>query len=803
MPTSMPSSTPPERHAKESGARLASQNYGIGQPVRRLEDSRLLRGQGRYTDDVNLPGQAYLAMVRSPYAHGILRDVDTQEARAMPGVLGIYTAADLDPETYGTIESRLPIKQRDGSAALSTKRPILAQGKVRFAGDPVAFVVATSASAARDAAEAVILDIMPLPAIVDAQAASQPGAPELYDDIPGNVVLDYHTGDSAKVAEAFAKAAHVVRLDMDNTRLVVAAMEPRSALAAFDAKSGRYTLHIPTQGVIGARNLITKDLLRVDPDKVHVISGDVGGSFGMKMGNYPEYGCALHAARVLGRPIKWTDERSSSFLSDHQGRASNFTGELALDARGKILALRLTGFGNMGAYLATFGLISPTIGTDKNAASVYATPQIELDVKCVLTNTTFVSAYRGAGRPEGNFFIERLLDAAAREMNIDPTDIRRRNFIKPSQMPFKAASGFTYDSGNFPALFERALELADYKGFAKRKRESRKKGLLRGIAVGAYLEVTAGNIPELGKIRFNDDDTVTFLTGSFDFGQGHRTAYLQVLSEKLGIPMDRLRLDQNDSDSVQRGGGSGGSRSLMASGAALVEASDQVIDKGKIAAAHMLESATDDIEFRNGRFAIAGTDRAIGIVELARRIRQSAKLPDGVPDTLDVDHMMAGVPSTFPNGAQVAEVEIDPDTGETKVVSYVGVNDFGTIVNPLIVAGQVHGGIVQGLGQALMERAIYNEEGQLITGSFMDYALPRAADVPPIQLESMPSPTATNPLGVKGCGEAGCAAGLPTIVNAVIAALADDGIHHLDMPLTPEKIWAAIVEARAARKTSA
>jgi len=771
---------------------LAAQTYAIGQPARRLEDARLVRGQGRFTDDVNRPDQAYLVMVRSNHAHGTIRAIDVAAAQSRPGVLGVFTQKDLSETLYGRIECRLPFKNADGSPLRTTHRTVLADQKVRFVGDPLAFVVATSLADARAAAEDVVVDIEPLPALAEPRAALQPGAPLIYDDIPGNLALDYHLGETDKVAAAFAGAAHITTLDIAIPRLVVGAIEPRAALGEYDAAQDRYLLHIPTQGVVAARTLLTKDLLRVPPEQVRILSGDVGGSFGMKMGNYPEYACVLHAARTLRRPIKWTDTRSTSFLSDHHGRASHYRGELALDTRGRILALRITGTGDMGAYLAAFGPLPASSGTTRNLASVYATPLIESSVQCALTNTTIVSAYRGAGRPEGNFLIERLLDAAAFDLGISPVAIRRRNFIKPKQIPYRAASGMTYDSGNFPALFERALEMADYKNFAARRRAARSRGFLRGIGVGAYLEITAGNIPELGKIVFNDDDTITFLTGSLDFGQGHRTAFLQVMSARLGVPIEKLRLDQNDSDALGRGGSSGGSRSLMVSGAAMIAAIDQVIDKGKSAAAHWLEAAVDDIAFADGRFAIAGTDRGIGLIELAKLLKNAGPMPDDVPPSLDVDQMHEGVPSTFPNGAQVAEVEIDIETGAVAVVSYFGVNDFGTIVNPMIVAGQVQGGVIQGLGEALMEQAVYDADGQLLTGSFLDYALPRAKDAPTMVLDSMPSPTASNPLGVKGAGEAGCAGGLPSVVNAVIHALSEYGIRHIDMPLNSEKIWRAM-----------
>lgn len=786
-------------HPNSAEAALAGQNFAIGQPVRRLEDSRLVRGGGRYTDDMSLPDQAYLVMVRSSHAHGAIRAIRTEAAHAMPGVLAVLTQDDFPDADWARLECRLPLKNADGSPLRTTHRTVLARDKVRFVGDPVAAIVATSLAAARDAADAVEIDIDPLPALTSAEAALAPGAPVIDDDVPGNLVLDFQYGDSEKVAAAFAKAAHVTRLDLDNQRLVVAALEPRAALGEYDARSGRYTLRIPTQGVITARTILTKDFLRVPPEQVRVISEDVGGSFGMKQASSPEYACVLHAAKLLKRPVKWTDERSTSFVSDTHGRASRYRGELALDDKGHILALRLTGTADMGAYVSTFGPLPASAGTVRNAASVYTTPLIEGAIKCALTNATPVSAYRGAGRPEGNFVIERLLDAAAREMGIDPATIRRRNFIKPSQMPYASANGMTYDSGDFPALFARALELGDYKGFAARKKAARRRGRLRGIAVGAYLELTAGNIPESGQIRFNDDGTVTYLTGSFDFGQGHRTTFLQVLSDRLGVPIDRLRILATDSDEVGRGGGSGGSRSLMASGAAMVAAVAQLIEKGKRAAAHMLEAAPEDIEFRGGAFVIAGTDRSIGIIELARRLKSASTLPDDVPRSLDVDCLHDGVPSTFPNGAQVVEVEIDPETGRAEVVAYTVVNDFGTIVNPMIVAGQVHGGVAQGLGQALMEGVAYDAGGQLLTGSFQDYALPRAADMPTMALDSFPVPAATNPLGVKGCGEAGCASALPSVVNAAMDALAEYGIRHIDMPLNAEKIWRAIRDSGAGR----
>lgn len=767
---------------------IALQKFGVGQPVRRKEDDTLVRGHGRYTDDFQLPGQAYAWIVRSTHAHGLIRSIDTGAARTMPGVLGVWTGADLidyEPYTCG-----LPLKNRDGSPLHQTNRVPLMTDKVRFVGDPVAFVVAETLAQARDAAEAVVVDIDPLPAVTGAEDAAKPGAPQLYDHIANNVALDYHFGDSAAINAAFAAAAHVTKLDIVNTRVAVVPMEPRSALASFDKKTERFTIQMPTQGVAGSHTNLAKNL-KQPKDKVRVLTANVGGSFGMKNVNYPEYTCILHAAKALGRPVKWTDERSTSFLSDSHGRAQNIHGELALDKDGHFLAVRLSGYGNLGAYITGVSPSPLSLNTGKNLASVYRTPLLGVDIKCVLTNTTLMGAYRGAGRPEANYFMERLIDRAADEMKIDRLALRKRNFIKSAQMPFKASSGVTYDSGDFHGVFAKALEIADHAGFAKRKRESRKQGLLRGIAIGSYLEVTAPPSPELGKIVFEEDGGVRLITGTLDYGQGHATPFAQVLSAQLGVPFESVRLQQDDSDVVHTGSGTGGSRSITASGVAIVEASAKIIEKGKIAAAHLLEASEADIEFANGHFTIAGTDRSINIVDLARQLRDSG-VPDGVPASLDVDHTASDIPSTFPNGCHVAEVEIDPDTGVVRIVRYTGVNDFGTIVNPMIVAGQLHGGVAQGIGQALMEAVSYDDNGQPITGSFMDYAMPRASDIPNMAVGDHPSPAKSNPLGTKGCGEAGCAGSLSTVVNAVIDALSDLGVDHIDMPLTPERVWRAI-----------
>ena len=778
-------------------AALSLTKFGVGQPVPRSEDPTLVRGEGRYTDDVSRPGQAYAVMVRSRDAHGVIRSIDTAAAKAMPGVLAVYTATDL--AGYGPLKCNLPLKSRDGSPIRYTPRPALAADKMRYVGDPVACVIAATVAQAKDAAEAVALAIEPLAAVLTSAEAVKPGAPLVFDAVPNNIALDYHYGDAAKVADAFAKAKHVTRLKTSNQRMIVNAMEPRAAIGEFDPATGKWTLYSTSQGVFGMKTTLM-DILGAPADKVRVITGQVGGSFGMKAAVYPEYICILHGARALGRPVKWTDERSGSFVSDHHGRAQDMLIEIAFDENAHILALRETGYGNMGGYLAQFGPLLATGNQVKNIASIYRTPLLEVSVKCVFTNTVFVSAYRGAGRPEGNYYVERALDLAASELGIDRIDLRKRNMIRKSDLPFNAASGVTYDCGDFLGVLKQALEMADYAGFKRRKRESKKRRLLRGFGVGCYLEVTAGDGKELGAIHFESDGGVTIIAGTMDFGMGHATTYAQILSDQLGIAFERIRTVEGDSDRMSFGGGSGGSKSVMFAGTALVESAKLVIDKGKQIASHVLEASVSDIEFRAGRFVIAGTDRSIGLLDLAAKLRGGLKLPDGMPASLDVDHVGSKpVPSAFPNGCHIAKVEIDPDTGAVQVVKYSAVNDLGTIVNPLLVEGQIQGGVMQGLGQALLEHAVYDSDGQLVTGSFMDYAMPRAHDAPMIEVASHPVPTKSNPLGAKGCGEAGTSGGLPAVANAVIDALSEYGIRHLEMPMTPSRIWQAIQDSQRSR----
>ncbi len=774
---------------------LAPGRSALGQPVSRLEDPVLLRGEGRYTDDMNLPGQAHGVVVRSRVAHGVLNGIDVAAARAMPGVLAVVTAADLIAAGIKPMNANVIGKNHDDRPIPKPVQMALATAKVRYVGEPIAFVVAETIQQAKDAAEAVMPDIDALPAVTTAEEAVKPGAPQLYDEAPGNVILDFKFGDHAAVEAAFAKAAHVTRMKIANSRIVVAAMEPRAALAEWDAADGRYILRVGCQGVFGLRNNL-RGVMGVAAEQLRILTGNVGGSFGMKAQAYPEYVCALFAAKALGRPVKWVDERSDSFLSDSHGRSHEHTQELALDAEGNFLAIRVTGYGNIGAVLSNSTTQPPTMNIVKNVIGVYRTPALSVQVQCVVTNTTPVGAYRGAGRPEGNYYMERLIETAAREMGKDPIELRRRNHILPGMMPYKAPSSMEYDSGDFPTILDRALHAADWDGFAARRAESRARGRLRGRGIGQYLEVTAPANNEMGGIRFEEDGSVTIVSGTLDYGQGHWTAFAQVLVDKLGVPFERVRLVQGDSDQMLAGGGTGGSRSAMNGGNAIAVSSDEVIAKGTKIAAHVLEAAAADIEFSRGRFSIAGTDRGIGIMELAEKLRAGLTLPEGGPATLDVAMVVPGVPSAFPNGCHIAEVEVDPETGVVEVVKYSTVNDFGTLLNPLLVEGQAHGGIVQGIGQALGEAMVYSEDGQLLSGSYMDYHLPHAADVPGFGFISHPVPAKTNGLGAKGCGEAGCAGALPSVMNALVDALSEYGITHVDMPATPQKVWDLIQAAR-------
>jgi len=769
--------------------------FGIGQPVPRTEDPVLVRGEGRFTDDLNADGQIHLAIVRSPVAHGVLRKVDVSPALGLEGVVGAWTGADLKAAGYTWTASALPFRNRDGTPFRQTNRFPLAVDRVRFAGEPVAVIAAETAALARDAAEAVEVDIDILPAIVDVEAAAAPDAPQLHDEVPGNLVLDFHHGDEAATREAFAKAAHVARVTVDDPRVVINPLELRACLALHDAATGHFTLHTPSQGVYGLKGGIAQ-VMGIEPDLVTVRTGHVGGSFGMRIHPFPEQIAALHAARELGRPVKWLEERTPSFLSDNHGRATRYHAELAVDAEGRFLALRIDGFGDMGAWLTPVGMMPATRNIVINACSMYRLPCLEVSVRCLVTNKSPVGAYRGAGRQAGNYITERLVDEMARVCGIDRVTLRRINQIRPDELPYTAQSGMTYDAGDFTALMDEALRAADAADFEARRAEAKTRGRLRGLGIGCYLEATAAATKEMGGVRFEADGTVTFITGTLDYGQGHTTTFAQILGSRLGIPFDRIRLLQGDSDSLLFGGGTGGSRSVIASGTAALKASEEVIERGRQLAGHVLEADAGDIEFAAGRFTVVGTDRGISLLDLAEAVRD-ADLPPDVPPTLDVSLVTEEAGVAFPNGCHVTELEIDPDTGVVEVVRYTMVNDIGTVINPLLLEGQCHGGVVQGIGQALMERTVYDEDGQLLSGSFVDYAMPRADDVPMFEVLHRPTPATTNPLGAKGVGESGCAGSITSVMNALMDALAPAGVRHIDMPATPEIVWRAIAEARA------
>ena len=764
--------------------------FGIGQPVPRTDDPKLLTGRGMYTDDHSIDGQCHAFFVRSPIAHGRIAALDTAEAVAAPGVLTICTGEDLRRDGVRDIPCSVAIKNRDGSEANVPSRPALAVGQVKYTGDPVAMVVAETLEQARDAAERIVLEIEARPAVSDAVTAAQDGASPVWNDTSDNICLDFHLGDEDAVRRAFADAAHITRLTLTNTKISVSAMEPRSAVAEYG--NHRFTLTVGTQGVTGYRNAMA-NIFGVDSDKMQVVSREVGGSFGMKGATYNESVALLYAARRLSRPVKWTADRSESFLSDHPGRASTLDLELGLDADGNFLGLRVDGVGDLGAYVTAMGALPATTVTSRNIISVYKTPTISYNVRCMFTNTVPTGPYRGAGRPESKFFLERLIDRAAAETGRDRIELRRRNMITPDMMPHETPVGLTYDSGEFEALMDEALERADYAEYEARKRASADAGKLRGIGIVPYLENTAPPGTELADIRFEDDGKVTLVTGTKDFGMGHATPFAQVISSRLGIPFDRIGIVQHDSDEMSVGaGGSGGSRSIIATGGAIVECSDAIIEHGKKLAGHIMEAAVEDIEFADGVFSVAGTDRRIDIMKLAARGRAAANLPEGVPSSLSAKVRHDTHPSSFPNGCHIVEVEIDPDTGLARVDRYTVVDDFGVMINPPIVEGQVHGGVMQGIGQVIGENTVYDGEGQLLTGTYMDYAMPRADEVSRIDFSTRPVPCTTNPLGVKGCGEAGNGGSFPAVYNAIMDALDGNGVRELGIPATPHRIWQAL-----------
>ena len=690
----------------------------------------------------------------------------------------------------------MPLKNRDGSRIKMVEHPLLASGRTRHVGDGVAFVVAESAAAAKDAAELIQVDYDVLPSVADTARAAEPGAPLVWDNIPNNLCFDWETGNRKATEVAFASAKHVIELNLVNNRLVANSMEPRGALGAFDAAEDRFTLYTSTQGSHAIRRLLAASVFRFAEHRIRVVTPDVGGGFGMKLFLYPEHGLVLYAARKLGRPVKWIGERGESFLSDAQGRDNVTRARLALDADLNFLAVDVETTANLGAYLSNFGTFIPTMAGTAMLAGVYRTPAAVVRVKGVYTNTVAVDAYRGAGRPEANYALERLVDHAARKLGVAPAELRRRNFIPPDAMPFKTVLGLTYDSGEFARNLADALKHADRDGFAARKAQSAARGKLRGFGFSTYIEQCGGGFDEMAEIRFDSSGAVTVIVGSQSSGQGHQTAYAQLVADGLGVPFDQVRVHQGDTDVVGFGRGTGGSRSLPVAGNALGMAIQRIVDKGKKIAAHHLEAAEADIEFADGEYVIAGTDKRVSMIEVAQAAHNPLLLPADFEPGFDEKAHYLPAAHTFPNGCHVCEVEIDPDTGVTTVLRYVVVDDFGNVVNPLLLAGQIHGGVAQGIGQALIEGCVYDDGGQLVTGSFMDYALPHADDVPAIEFAYNVVPCRTNPLGVKGAGEAGAIGAPPAVINAVVDALASLGVETIEMPATPHNVWRAIQQAR-------
>jgi carbon-monoxide dehydrogenase large subunit len=769
--------------------------FAIGQSVSRLEDPRLVQGLGRYSDDVNLLRQAYAVVVRSPHAHARIRGIDLAAAPQAPGVLAVLTGADLAADGLGNLPTDAARKRRDGSPAFTTPRPALIRDRVRHVGDPVALVVATSPEAAADAAELVAVDYAPLPAVTGAARATNGGAPAVWDEAPDNVAFVWEAGSRDAVARAFAGAAHVTRLDFVVTRVAAAPLEPRAAVGEFDRRSGRYTLHTGIQGPHGLRALLAERIFRVPHGQVRVVTGEVGGSFGMRSGIYPELVLVLWAAKRLGRPVKWTSSRREGFLSDEHGRDNVTTAELALDAGGRFLALRVALKVDIGAYL-TPRSAGPATNNVGGLAGVYTTPAIHVESTGVYTNTTPTGPYRGAGRPEATYAIERVIDVAARELGIDPVELRRRNLIPASAMPFKTGLVFTYDCGDFERVMTMALTQSDRAGFERRRAEARARGTLLGLGLANPIEVAGGPYtavnPDTAELRVNPDGSVSLFAGSTSMGQGNETAFTQIVSDRLGLPPDRIQVFSGDSDALDAGRGNGGSGAISVGGSAVLRATEKVIERGRRVAAHLLEAAPEDVTLRDGRFVVAGTDRDVAWSRVARTAYQPRQLPPGLEPGFSETAAFTPPAVTFPNGCHVCEVEVDAETGAVRVVRYTVVDDVGRMINPLLVKGQIHGGAVQGLGQGLAEVLTYDEAGQVLSGSFMDYAMPRADEVPLFDVDAHEVPTRVNPLGAKGVGEAGTVGALPALMNAVNDALAPLGVRHLDMPVTPERVWQAI-----------
>jgi aerobic carbon-monoxide dehydrogenase large subunit len=777
---------------------------GIGAPVRRREDQRFVTGQGRYVDDFNRPGQTYAYFLRSPHAHANIRSIDIRAARAMPGVVGIFTGEDLAADKIGGLICGWMIHSKDGTPMKAGPHPALAQGKVRYVGDHVAVVVAETLAHAKDAAEAIVVDYEVLPAVVDTATAARTAA-VIHDVAPDNTVYNWHLGDKNAVDQAFANAAHVTRIDLVNNRLVPNPMEPRAALGEYDAGNDNYTLYTTSQNPHVAR-LVLSAFIGIAPEhKLRVIAPDVGGGFGSKIFIYAEETVCVWAAKKVKRPVKWTSDRTEAFLADAHGRDHVTHAELATDGTGKILGLRVHTVANLGAYLSTFSSSVPTYLYAPLLSGQYDIPAIYCEVDGVYTNTAPVDAYRGAGRPEATFVVERIVEKAARELGQDPAKFRKRNYI--TKFPHATPVIMTYDTGDYHASMNKALELADYKNFGKRKRESARNGKLRGIGFSSYIEAcgiapsqAVGSLGagvglwESAEVRVNPTGSVEVLTGSHSHGQGHETTFAQLVADRLGVPIEQVTIVHGDTDKVQFGMGTYGSRSGAVGMSAIAKAIDKVIAKGKKVAAHVLEAAESDIEFKDGKFTVAGTDKSLDFASTALQAYIAHKftgqeLEPGLKEGAFYDPTNF----TFPAGVHICELEIDPDTGVTKIERWTAVDDFGVLINPMIVEGQVHGGVAQGVGQALLEGTVYDKSGQLVTASFMDYTMPRAIDLPSFQVGMTVTPCPSNPLGIKGCGEAGAIAAPAAVINAVTDAL---GHEDVTMPATPQTVW------RAARKSA-
>ncbi|NNE86178.1 MAG: xanthine dehydrogenase family protein molybdopterin-binding subunit [Alphaproteobacteria bacterium] len=773
--------------------------FGIGQAVTRIEDQRLLTGGGRYNDDITLDGQTYAFILRSPHAYAEIVSMDTSAAQAADGVLLVLTGDDVTADDIDPMLCMAPVTNIDGSDRTGTYRPILAQGRVRHVGEPVAAIVAETLHQARDAAELIEIDYKELPATTDTYRSAQDGAPQIYDDTPNNVCFDWGKGDQAATEAAFAKASRVTTLELINNRVVVNSMEPRGAIGDHDPATGRSTLYSSSQGTHVLRDAIADKILKIGKENLRVVTGDVGGGFGMKIFPHPEQPIVVWAARKLARPVKWTADRSEGFMSDVQGRDHVTRAEMAMDDDGNFLALRVTTYASLGAYLSHFATFIPTEAGTGMLNGLYAIPAIWANVKGVITNTVPTDAYRGAGRPEAIYCVERLVDKCARELGIGPDEIRRRNFVKPAQLPYTTALGDVYDSGEFIEIMEAGMERADWAGVSARRDAAAKNGKLYGIGMATYVEKCGGGNAEVADVRFDtDNDHITIFIGTVTNGQGHDTAYKQIMSDRLGVDTDNITVVQGDSDAVPPGL-TGGSRSVTVGGVAVSKASEEIIEKGRQVAAHVMETAEADIEYADATFRVTGTDRTMTLFDVARSAMEAGNLPDDAEPGLDEAYSHTPEAATYPNGCHVCEVEIDPDTGNVAIARYTVMDDFGDVVNPLLIEGQVHGGIVQGVGQALHEHTVYDDSGQLVSGSFMDYTLPRADDLPYFDFNMRNVKCVTNPLGIKGSGEAGAIGAPPAVINAIIDAMAAaGGSTEIDMPATPDVVWAAANQKLAA-----